>query len=237
MHLLVENKAEYVVWMARAYGYVDLGMEKAETLEHRREHVGRDRGRRREHENPACTLAKLRQYKAAVHDGVERPLCVRQERATAGREPDSTGITDDKFRADRALQRLQPGRERRLRDEEALGRARDAPLPAGLDESLELAQEHRHIDEADRSIEEFNLTRYLIWPTVVKVAIAIARPGVTAHEGLSNSPIGAGGVALDRARLAGGRHGDEDDEDGSPARGGGRSAPALGRLRRRRRGR
>ena len=118
------------------------GCVRPEAGQDPRQDVGADGRGRAERELAALASRELAEKPAAGGGGAERPLGVGQERPAGVREPHSASGTDEEARAELLLEPLQPRRQRRLGDEERLGRAADAAPLGDLDECLQLLQSH-----------------------------------------------------------------------------------------------
>ena len=92
-------------------------------VEDRRQHVGRDCRRRAEGELAGASPGELRDQVPAFGDRLQRALCVGKKGATGLREADAATGSDEELGVQLALEALETSRERRLGQEERLGRA------------------------------------------------------------------------------------------------------------------
>ena len=118
------------------------GNERLEAAEDEREDVGRDRGCGAEQQLADMALAQLAQELAALGERLERALGVRPEGPSFGRQPHPARRPHEELDPELALEVLDPGRERGLRDvQDGRGGADRAPL-GDRHEGLDLGQEH-----------------------------------------------------------------------------------------------
>ncbi len=142
-HLLAQDEIEDLLRVAGAHADRDPRVALRESFQQRREHIGRHRRRSPDGE-PAGTAALERvDLHSPVGERLERADGIGEEGVARIREPHSSRAAHEELGAEVGLEALQPGRERRLRDEERFGRPAHALPSRRLDEGRDLVQKHR----------------------------------------------------------------------------------------------
>ena len=140
VNLLAQDLLEDLLRVAGAHDQVDV-REVLEAAEDEREDVGRDRGAAPTSSSPACPPA-ARAGAPALGERLHRALRVRAEGAALGGEPHAARGADEKLDPELALELLDPGRQRGLRDVEHGRRSADRAALGDGEERLDLGQEH-----------------------------------------------------------------------------------------------
>ncbi len=136
LHLLLQDEVEDLLGVAGADGELQPRMRAAEAGEDPRENVGAHRRRGAERELAALPALELFDHALARSGRAERPFRVGEKGATRVGKPHAAACADEELRSDLLLEALQPRCQRRLRHEERLGRAADAPTLGDVHERL-----------------------------------------------------------------------------------------------------
>ena len=113
-----------------------------EALQHRGQQVGADRRGGADHEVARGPVAHVAQRLPAFAQGAEGALGVGDERPPGLRQPHPVPGPDEQALAQLALERMEPGGERGLGDEERFGGPAHAAQTGHLQKALDLDQEH-----------------------------------------------------------------------------------------------
>jgi hypothetical protein len=113
---------------------VDPRMALGEALEDERQHVAARRGRRRERQLPALRVAQGAQLLLHALERVEHALGVERDDLAGLREGAPAPVTAHELLPDGGLERLEVLGRRGLAHAARLGRGRDRPAAAQLDE-------------------------------------------------------------------------------------------------------
>jgi len=138
-----DHQSEHLLGVSGPDADADAGVLRAEPLQHGREHVRADRRRAADDELALAAAAQRLKVPLAVLGGLERAQRVRQVGLPEVGEACTAAVADEELLPDLALERLQPGAERGLGQEEPLRRARDVPGARDGDEGLKVGEEHR----------------------------------------------------------------------------------------------
>src|SRR6185503_10047031 len=121
---------------------LDIGMPACETGQGGRRDVEGEVGRESEREQTPAALASRFRFGDPTPHGLERSLGTWQEAAARRRQGHAAPPTNEQLRAELAFEAAQTGGQRRLRQLQGRGGARDAPPTLRFDEGLDLAQFH-----------------------------------------------------------------------------------------------
>src|SRR5215211_287312 len=115
---------------------------RREPLQEPRQRVGPDPRRRPEHQPPARSPPQLLQMPPALLEAPDTALGVRQELLAGLREPHPPARPHEELIPDLLLQRLQPRRQRGLRQKHLLRRPAQVPQPRHRQETFHLPKKH-----------------------------------------------------------------------------------------------
>src|SRR6266699_1339592 len=126
--------------MTGAYRDLNTRVARDEALEQVGQDVGADGQRAADREVSGRGRLHLLQSVAAFDQRAHGPLRERHPRAAGIGETHAPRRAQEKLDAQLALEAVQPGRQRRLRDEQRLGRTAHAAAARDLQETLDLHQ-------------------------------------------------------------------------------------------------
>jgi hypothetical protein len=141
LDLVTEHELEHLLGVTRADRQLCARVGRVVALQDEREDVRRDRGCGADRELAGAAVDDVGDDAPTLGQRLERALGVREERASGLAQPHPSPGAHEELGAERALEALDPRRQRGLGDEERLGRACHRAVARGVDERLELPDE------------------------------------------------------------------------------------------------
>ncbi len=142
--LVALDELDHLLGVAGAHRDLNARVRLGEPFEDRGQRVGRDDRRRADRDVAGGAARELGQDRPRLGDRLQRPFGVGEEGAPGLGHAHAASPADEERRAHRPFERIQAGRQRRLRHVESSGCAGDRPAADDLDERLELGM-HRQI--------------------------------------------------------------------------------------------
>ena len=142
VHLVAEDHLEDLLGVAGAHADAHVRVRRPERLEQPRQEVRTDRGRGADEELADLPRPQLLDRLAPVEHLPDRALGVREENPAGVGERHTAAAAHEEVDPQVGLERLEPRRERGLREVERLRRAAHAGEPGDLGEGFELGEEH-----------------------------------------------------------------------------------------------
>ena len=130
--LLALDQLDHLLGVAGAHGHLHARVRLREAVEDRRQRVRRHDRRRAHGDVPGHAAAQLAEDEPALVHRLQGALRVGEERAARFRQAHASAAPHEQPGADVPLERVEPRRERRLRDVQRLRRSGHGPAPDDL---------------------------------------------------------------------------------------------------------